>query len=136
MDKNTPQNNTPPEQNAPDFAGDLFKLAVDTKLTTAANREGFDAFEKAFVNYIYERLGLKDVPDKYINFAQFIDVIASTLMQNVQKDVDILNLRRRLAMIGLANTIQEKDKDGTAQKVEQAAAEGATEGATEPAPEA
>ena len=121
----TPNTN---EQQAPqtpqiDFSGDIFKLAVETKLTTEANREGFDAFEKAFINYIYQRLGLKDVPDKYITFSQFVDAFASTLMQNVQKDVDILNLRRRLAMIGLANTIQEKDKDGTAQKVEQAAAE-------------
>ena len=118
----TPQNN---EQQVPqiDFSGDIFKLAVDSKLTTEANREGFDAFEKAFINYIYQRLGLKDVPDKYITFAQFVDAFASTLMQNVQKDVEILNLRRRLAMIGLANTIQEKDKEGTAQKVEQAAAE-------------
>ena len=106
-----------------DFSGDIFKIAVNTKLTTEANREGFDAFEKAFVDYIYQRLGLKDVPEKYITFEQFIDAFASTLMQNVQKDVEILNLRRRLAMIGLANTIQEKDKDGTAQKVEQAAAE-------------
>ena len=106
-----------------DFSGDIFKIAVNTKLTTEANREGFDAFEKAFVDYIYQRLGLKDVPEKYVTFEQFIDAFASTLMQNVQKDVEILNLRRRLAMIGLANTIQEKDKDGTAQKVEQAAAE-------------
>ena len=106
-----------------DFSGDIFKIAVNTKLTTEANREGFNAFEKAFVDYIYQRLGLKDVPEKYVTFEQFIDAFASTLMQNVQKDVEILNLRRRLAMIGLANTIQEKDKDGTAQKVEQAAAE-------------
>ena len=127
--------NTNEEQQAPqiDFSGDIFKLAVETKLTTEANREGFNAFEKAFINYIYQRLGLKDVPDKYITFAQFVDAFASTLMQNVQKDVEILNLRRRLAMIGLANTIQEKDKEGTAQKVEQAAAEAAT---TTSAPEA
>ena len=115
-----------------DFSGDIFKIAVDTKLTTEANREGFNAFEKAFINYIYERLGLKDVPDKYITFPQFIDAFASTLMQNVQKDVEILNLRRRLAMIGLANTIQEKDKDGTAQKVEQAAAEADAQQANTP----
>jgi len=122
------------EQQAPqiDFSGDIFKIAVDTKLTTEANREGFNAFEKAFINYIYERLGLKDVPDKYITFPQFIDAFASTLMQNVQKDVEILNLRRRLAMIGLANTIQEKDKDGTAQKVEQAAAEADAQQANTP----
>lgn len=121
--------NTNEQQNAApqiDFSGDLFKIAVECKLTTEANRAGFDAFEKAFINYIYQRLGLKDVPDKYITFSQFVDAFASTLMQNVQKDVDILNLRRRLAMIGLANTIQEKDKDGTAQKVEEAAAEANT----------
>lgn len=120
---NTTEQQTP---HAPqiDFSGDIFKIAVDTKLTTEANRAGFDAFEKAFINYIYQRLGLKDVPDKYITFSQFVDAFASTLMQNVQKDVEILNLRRRLAMIGLANTIQEKDQNaGTAQKVEQAAAE-------------
>ena len=118
----TPQNNEETPQQI-DFSGEIFQVAVDCGLTTAANREGFDKFEKGFINYIYQRLGLKDVPDKYITFAQFIDAFASTLMANVQKDVDILNLRRRLAMIGLANTIQKEDKEGTAQKVEQAAAE-------------
>ena len=43
----TPNTNNE-QQAAPqiDFSGDIFKLAVESKLTTEANREGFDAFER------------------------------------------------------------------------------------------
>ena len=107
----------------PSLSDELFDIAVKTNLTTAANRAGFDAFEKGMISHVYLRLGLKDVPEKYQTFNQFIDAFASTLMANVQKDVENLNLKRRLAVIGLANTIQEKDTKGTAEKVADAAAD-------------
>ena len=105
------------------LSNELFDIAVSTSLTTAENRPAFDAFEKAMITHVYERLGLKDVPDTYKTFTQFLDAFAQTLMNNVQKDVELLNVRRRLAMIGLANTIQGDKTKGVAQKVETAAKE-------------
>lgn len=128
MDNNT---NTNVEEKKINLSDELFDIAVSSSLTTAANRDGFDAFEKAMISHVYERLGLKDVPDKFKTFNQFIDAFASTLMANVQKDVEILNYRRRLAMIGLANTIQKEETAGTANKVADAAAEAETQPAAE-----